>query len=72
MDIQSLYQDVVETGQQSCRRGDSQRGAKIHQYRVAKQKLFEALKNDYYVRVTKQSSYSKKMNVYLKNFCDAG
>ena len=44
MDIPSLYQSYVEAGQQPCRCNDPLRGAKIHAYQAAKQKLFEALK----------------------------
>lgn len=48
MDIRILYKDFIKASRQPCRRGDSKRGAKIHQYMEAKQKLFEALK-DYYI-----------------------
>lgn len=48
MDIERLYKNFIAAGQQPCNRGDSQLGAKMHQYRTAKQQLFEALKDGYF------------------------
>lgn len=48
MDIEKLYKNFIAAGQQPCNRGDSQLGAKMHQYRTAKQQLFEALKDGYF------------------------
>lgn len=48
MDIERLYKNFMAAGQQTCSRGDPQRGAKMHQYRTAKQQLFEALKDGYF------------------------
>lgn len=47
MNTESLYEQYIATGRQPCGRGDPQRGIKILQYRDAKQKLFESLKDDY-------------------------
>lgn len=47
MDIEWLYKNFMAAGQQPCSRGDSQRGSKIHRYRIAKRQLFEALKDEY-------------------------
>lgn len=49
MDIRDLYATFVEAGQQPCKKDDPQRGAKMQQYRTAKQQLFEALKADYLI-----------------------
>lgn len=48
MDIEKLYKNFISAGQQSCSRGDHHRRTKMHQYRTAKQKLFDALKDDYF------------------------
>lgn len=47
MDIQDLYQAYVEAGEQPCERNDTQRGTKLHKYRIAKKNLFQALKAEY-------------------------